>query len=87
MPDGGTLHVETFSSGGKVSVFVSDSGEGMTSEQLQKLGNPFYTTKAQGTGLGLMVTFRLLEAMNATLKYESEPGKGTIARIVFPEAE
>lgn len=87
MPDGGTLHVEACSSGGKVSVFVSDSGEGMTSEQLQKLGNPFYTTKAQGTGLGLMVTFRLLEAMNATLNYESEPGKGTKARIVFPEAE
>lgn len=87
MPDGGTLHVETFSSGGKVSVFVSDSGEGMTLEQLQKLGNPFYTTKAQGTGLGLMVTFRLLEAMNATLNYESEPGKGTKVCIVFPEAE
>ncbi|MDQ0901017.1 MULTISPECIES: ATP-binding protein [unclassified Paenibacillus] len=87
MPDGGTLHVETCSSGGKVSVFVSDSGEGMTSEQLQKLGNPFYTTKSQGTGLGLMVTFRLLEAMNATLKYESEPGKGTKVCIVFPEAE
>jgi len=66
-----------------ISIQVIDTGLGMTVEQLQGIGKPYHTTKENGTGLGLMVTIRLIEAMGGTLKFESEPGKGTIVNIKF----
>ncbi|WP_235425079.1 ATP-binding protein [Heyndrickxia ginsengihumi] len=53
----------------------------MTKEQLQKLGKPYYTTKSEGTGLGLMVTFRLIEAIGGTLTFDSKLNQGTKATI------
>jgi len=67
-----------------VIIQITDTGEGMTPEQLERLGQPFYSTKEKGTGLGLMVTFRILEAMNGSLHFASTVGKGTEARIVIP---
>lgn len=66
-----------------ITIQVKDTGTGMTSEQLQRLGDPYYTTKSQGTGLGLMVTFRLIESIGGTLKFESALGKGTKAMFVI----
>jgi two-component system, sporulation sensor kinase B len=64
-----------------VIIEVSDTGDGMSKDQLQAIGQPYVTTKTQGTGLGLMVTLRLIEAMGGTLTFESEVSKGTIATI------
>lgn len=65
---------------------ISDNGEGMEEEQITKLGEPYYSTKTKGTGLGLMVTFRIIEVMDGTLQFRSEKGKGTEALIRFPLA-
>lgn len=81
--DNGSVKITvTFSEKNQIiSIQVIDTGLGMTVEQLQRIGKPYHTTKENGTGLGLMVTFRLIESMNGTLKFESESGKGTIVHI------
>jgi two-component system sporulation sensor kinase B len=77
----GRVEVYARRSGDRVLITVSDNGEGMTSAQLERLGKPFYSTKDKGTGLGLMVTFRIVEAMQGTLTFESQKGRGTQATI------
>ncbi|WP_212936139.1 sporulation sensor histidine kinase KinB [Bacillus hominis] len=67
-----------------IVIKVKDSGVGMTKEQLTRLGQPYYSLKEKGTGLGLMVTFSILQAHNGTLEYKSESGKGTEAIIILP---
>ncbi|MFX3624312.1 MAG: ATP-binding protein [Ectobacillus sp.] len=83
----GFVVIRAFSSKGFVYVQVIDTGEGMSEEQLQNLGNPYYSTKEKGTGLGLMVTFRLVEEFGGNLHFESELGKGTTAALAFPKAK
>ena len=56
----------------------------MTEEELERLGTPFYSTKNNGTGLGLMVAFRIIHVIQGHLKYNSEKGKGTEAIIMLP---
>ncbi|UOF92823.1 sensor histidine kinase [Fodinisporobacter ferrooxydans] len=80
----GSIAVQAFRSDDRVIITITDSGEGMTQEQLQRVGNPFYSTKENGTGLGLMVTFQLIESMGGKLEIFSELGKGTEARIGLP---
>ncbi|WP_191557124.1 ATP-binding protein [Metabacillus idriensis] len=62
-------------------IVIKDAGKGMTEEELQHLGLPFYTTKSKGTGLGSMITNRLIREMKGTVEYESEIGKGTTVTI------
>nr|WP_236588065.1 HAMP domain-containing sensor histidine kinase [Tumebacillus amylolyticus] len=83
---GGRIEVRAHRNGDCVQVTVIDNGEGMTAEQVERLGKPFYSTKEKGTGLGLMVTFRIVEAMSGTLTFESEKGRGTQATITVPFA-
>jgi len=84
--NGGTIHIKAYSSQGNIIVTIADTGQGMTAEQLTQLGKPFYTLKEKGTGLGLMVTFRIIESMGGQIKYQSEYGKGTKVTIQLPEA-
>jgi two-component system sporulation sensor kinase B len=77
----GTIQVELMMEVDEIVVKVRDSGVGMNKEELERLGNPFYSTKEKGTGLGLMVTFRMVEAMGGRLQFTSEKGKGTEATI------
>jgi two-component system, sporulation sensor kinase B len=83
-PNGGQVIVRSFLDNKHVLIQVLDTGAGMTSDQLKRLGTPFYSTKEKGTGLGLMVTFRMVEAMGGQLKFRSEKGKGTVATISIP---
>ncbi|MGZ4164764.1 MAG: ATP-binding protein, partial [Tumebacillaceae bacterium] len=84
IPDGGTIQVLTAREGEHALLRVIDSGVGMSREEVERLGQPFYTTKDKGTGLGLMVTFRLVEAMGGRLQFLSEKGVGTEAVIRIP---
>ncbi|MDR6125282.1 two-component system sporulation sensor kinase B [Bacillus sp. SLBN-46] len=68
----------------QVEVRIEDNGRGMTPEQLKHIGLPFYTTKTKGTGLGSMVTNKLIREMNGSIEYKSELNKGTTVTIVFP---
>lgn len=70
-----------------LTVIVIDDGPGITQERLKKLGEPFYSTKEKGTGLGLMITRKLLEDHEGELFFESEIGKGTVVYVKLPFIE
>jgi two-component system, sporulation sensor kinase B len=84
MPKGGTLTILSKVQKGNVSITITDTGVGMTSEQHARLGEPYFSTKEKGTGLGLMVSYRIIEAMRGVITVESRVGKGTSFQIVFP---
>ena len=85
MPNGGILTVKTESTTSTVSILVKDTGSGMTPEQLTRLGEPYYSTKgSKGTGLGIMVVYSIVSAMNGTIHVESNIGKGTTFTFTFP---
>ena len=69
----------------KVIVKISDNGIGIEEARLKKIFEPFHTTKAKGTGLGLAVTHKILEAHNAQIFVESQKGIGTQFTLEFPE--
>jgi signal transduction histidine kinase len=69
-----------------VSFEVEDNGKGITEEEAEKAFHPFFSTKAQGTGLGLPIAKRIVESHHGRLSLESTPGKGTRVRIVLPTA-
>ncbi|MBM7644434.1 two-component system sporulation sensor kinase B [Scopulibacillus daqui] len=67
-----------------ILIKIRDYGQGMTRDQIEKAGMPFYTTKESGTGLGLMVCYQIVESMNGKIHIESEPSKGTCFTIKLP---
>ncbi|MGV3616376.1 MAG: ATP-binding protein [Fimbriimonas sp.] len=68
------------------SISVADNGCGMTAEELENAGRPFFTTKTRGTGLGLGTVKKIVEAHGGHLNMESEKGKGTRVTVVLPES-
>jgi len=74
-------------SGDKLEVTVADNGSGMDAETAKNALKGGFSTKTHGTGLGLSICRHLLGAHGATLSLESEPGKGTTLRMVFPAAK
>jgi two-component system sporulation sensor kinase B len=85
MPKGGTLSISCFEKQNEVNITISDTGIGMTHEQIDRLGEPYYSTKgSNGTGLGMMVSHGIIRAMNGKIFTKSEVGKGTTFRITFP---
>jgi len=70
-----------------IQVKVSDTGKGMTEESLNKIFNPFFTTKTKGTGLGLSICKRLVEQHDGRVEVESQAGKGTSFTITLPVAQ
>jgi len=80
----GKIEVSATAENDEVVIRVKDNGEGMEEEQIAKLGVPFFSTKAKGTGLGLMVTFRIIEVMKGTIEFRSVKQQGTEAIIRFP---
>jgi len=87
MPDGGTIHLAAWNSGEGPVVEVSDEGIGIPEERLPRLGEPFYSNKEKGTGMGLMKSFKIIERHGGTIEFESEEGKGTTARIRLPRVK
>ncbi len=81
MPKGGALTVQTSRRDGKVDVEVSDTGEGLTPEECDRLFTPYYTTKQHGTGLGLAIVQSVVSDHKGTITVRSERGKGTTFRI------
>jgi two-component system sporulation sensor kinase B len=84
-PNGGYLTISTEFSQSYVTIRVKDTGVGMTNEQLERLGEPFYSTKGKnGTGLGMMVVYSIVRAMDGIIWVESEVGVGTTFHFKFP---
>ncbi|WOD65534.1 HAMP domain-containing histidine kinase (plasmid) [Niallia taxi] len=69
----------------QVDIFIVDDGEGLTTDQIDKLGLPFYSTKEKGTGLGLMVTLQIIGEMGGKWRVTSDKKNGTIFQITFHE--
>jgi PAS domain S-box-containing protein len=84
MPNGGDLIVRTSVNNQSVQISIQDTGVGISEEKLKKLGEPFYTTKKNGNGLGLMVSFKIIESHNGQVYVESELNKGTTFNILLP---
>lgn len=80
----GVLTLETRYQAGKVELLVSDTGVGMTQTQLEKLFVPFFTTKEQGTGLGLPLCLSIIERHGGTISVNSRPGSGTVFTVILP---
>ncbi len=81
MPHGGTLSHSNVTADGKVALEVSDTGDGLTPEECERLFTPYYTTKQHGTGLGLAIVQSVVSDHKGTITVHSEPGKGTTFRI------
>src|SRR5262245_58166288 len=86
MPDGGTLTLIGRRDGGEVCLDVIDTGQGIAPEQLPKLFRPFHTTKANGHGLGLAISRKIVLAHGGTIDVQSEPARGTKFTIRLPVA-
>ncbi|WP_134703381.1 sensor histidine kinase [Ammoniphilus sp. YIM 78166] len=85
MPDSGKLSIHTRVEQGQLCIVVSDTGKGMTTEQLSRIGEPYFTTKGrEGTGLGMMTAIRIIEMMNGKLTVTSEINEGTKFYIRLP---
>jgi signal transduction histidine kinase len=90
MPEGGTLRIAT-SNGEGVCVVISDTGTGIAQEHIHRIYDPFFTTKVapregqnRGTGLGLSVTYGIIQEHTGKIRVESRPGEGTTFYIDFP---
>lgn len=68
----------------RVIISVKDNGEGISDELLERLGEPFYSSKEKGTGLGLTVSFKIVESHHGTIHFDSEKGMGTNVVIDLP---
>lgn len=82
----GQIHIRAYVVHEQVFIQVQDNGEGMDASVLTRLGEPYFSNKTKGTGLGLMVTFRIIEAMEGSIHYSSKKGVGTEAVITLPAA-
>jgi two-component system sensor histidine kinase HydH len=84
MPKGGTLIVGGQHSDGNVRASVEDTGEGISPERQARIFEPYYTTKKQGTGLGLSSALKVIRSLHGEITFTSKPGEGTRFVVEFP---
>lgn len=80
----GKLEISAYTEIKHVIIEITDNGEGMTKEQLSRIGTPFYSTKDKGTGIGLTISYQIIEHNKGKIEVNSEIGKGTSFIIKFP---
>jgi PAS domain S-box-containing protein len=85
--DHGIITVRTGTENGEVVIEFTDTGCGIREEDLKNIFNPFFTTKPQGTGLGLAVTHKIIEEHEGRIHVETAPGSGTAFRVYLPLKE
>ncbi|GAB4346450.1 MAG: PAS domain-containing sensor histidine kinase [Candidatus Abyssubacteria bacterium] len=83
---GGTLTISSRCDDGVIRVTVTDTGKGMTSDQMEKIFDPFFTTKevGKGTGLGLSISLSIVQSMGGRIEVQSMPGAGSSFTVVLP---
>jgi len=88
MPGGGELTVSTFTTGEgegrRVAMRVSDTGEGIADDEINKIFQPFYTTKKSGTGLGLAISYGIIRGHGGDIEVKNNAGKGTTFSVYLP---
>lgn len=84
MPDGGRLDVNLELEGEGVSLSVQDTGIGMDSETIDRIFEPFYSTKEDGSGLGLAVSYGIVQGHGGEIRVDSKSGQGTCFTVWLP---
>lgn len=84
MPDGGRLGIQAQLTGDRLELRVTDSGAGVLPEDLERIFEPLFTTKRSGTGIGLAISKRLVEAHGGTIAIETAPGIGSAFTVTVP---
>lgn len=82
----GVVEVNVYSLSGSVKLTIQDNGKGMSKEELRRIGQPYFSTKSRGTGLGLMIAFEIIKKMNGKYEIESNINEGTAIHLLFPKA-
>lgn len=83
---GALIEVRAYTDSSFITIEIKDNGIGIEAEDIKKLGVPFYTTKEDGTGLGISVTYKLIKEHQGTVEVESTVREGTVFKIAFPKA-
>ena len=86
MPDGGELRFESSATADTAEIRISDSGPGIPPQLREKIFTLYFTTKKEGSGIGLAMTFRIVQLHDGTIDFTSEPGKGASFSIRLPIA-
>lgn len=84
-PKGGTISILLSSTANTEQISIQDTGSGIPKPLIHNLGRSFFTTKATGTGLGLMVTYTIIKNHNGSVRVQSEENKGTTFHLSFPK--
>ncbi|WP_369901255.1 ATP-binding protein [Bacillus manliponensis] len=84
MPNGGDIVISGAISKDMMNIYVKDTGCGIIESEIPKIGEAFYTTKESGTGLGLMVTYKIIEEHEGTIQFMSNVGEGTTVELSLP---
>ncbi|WP_400246932.1 PAS domain S-box protein [Niallia sp. JL1B1071] len=84
LEDGGEIEVSIKAKQDYFHIGIRDNGKGMSKEKLARIGEPFYTTKEKGTGLGLLVSYQIIEEHHGKVTVESELGVGTTFHLLLP---
>ena len=84
-PSGGEISITGSEDEHHVKIIVSDTGDGMTEQECEKMFDPFFTTRKSGTGLGLAVSHQIIEQHQGVIEVESAKGQGTIISVVLPK--
>jgi signal transduction histidine kinase len=86
MPEGGELGFDASAGGDTAELCISDTGVGIPAELREKIFRLYFSTKKEGSGIGLAMTFRIVQLHDGTIDFTSEPGKGATFRIRLPIA-
>ncbi|WP_244964887.1 ATP-binding protein [Paenibacillus barcinonensis] len=84
MPDPGEVRMDMLKEGDRVLISVSDTGSGIPESSLSSIFNPFFTTKEEGTGLGLALCQKIVQDHNGKITVQSEPGTGSTFTLCLP---
>ena len=84
MPEGGKIHVAIQSTDNTVKIFFEDDGEGIPQNLMEKIWDPFFTTKAKGTGLGLGIVKNIIESHSGSVQISAKPGAGARVKVELP---
>jgi signal transduction histidine kinase len=87
MPRGGELSIDVRRAERGVKITMADTGEGMSRAVLARVKEPFFSGREGGTGLGVVIAERIVEAHSGTLEFQSRPGKGTVATLWLPDTK
>jgi hypothetical protein len=84
MPGGGALNLSARREDDAIEIEVRDQGPGIPPEIRDKIFNLYFTTKKSGSGIGLAMSYRVMQLHNGSVEFESEPGQGTVFHLRFP---